>query len=462
MATPTLPKSSPRGPKGNFLFGNISDYSQDPMGFTRQCADEYGDVVPFSSLLFSGIQLNHPDDIEQVMVTRRDYFVKDQSLSILRLILGKGLLTSEGDFWQRQRRLMQPAFHRDRITAYSETMVNYTNRLLATWPSGEVRDIHQEMMGLTVEIAAQTLFGVNVTEATADIDKSMECIIEYFGLRSTNPLLFFVADWVPTPTNLRFRRVAQGMQALIASFIEQRRSAPEKPSGKRPEEKGDLLSMLLEARDEEGRPMPDQQLQDEVMTLLVAGHETTANALSWTLYLLAQHPEVEAKLLTELKTVLEGKSPTVENYPQLSFTAQVIKESLRLYPPAWAIGRTVVKPCEISGYQLKPGNFVFLSPWIVQSDPRFFEQPKTFMPERWSTAFEKQLPDFAYFPFGGGPRSCIGQAFAMMELVLVLATIMQQFQFELVPEPSVELWGAFTLRPRHGIKMTITKRATTN
>ncbi|MEL6815814.1 MAG: cytochrome P450, partial [Cyanobacteria bacterium J06598_3] len=435
-------------------FGNISDYSKDPMAFTRHCADKYGDVVPFSGLLFPGIQLNHPDDIEQVIVTQRDCFVKDQSLSILRLILGKGLLTSEGEFWQRQRRLMQPAFHRDRITAYSETMVNYTNRLLATWPSGEVRDIHQEMMGLTVEIAAQTLFGVNVTESAADIDKAMEAIIKYFGLRSTNPLLFFVPDWVPIPANLQFQRVARGMHDLIASFIAQRRSTNE--------EKGDLLSMLLQARDEAGQPMPDQQLQDEVMTLLVAGHETTANSLSWTLYLLAQYPEIEAKLLAELKTVLNGESPTVENYQQLSFTAQVIKESLRLYPPAWAIGRTVVKPCEIGGCQLKPGNFVFLSPWIVQSDPRFFEQPKTFMPERWTSEFEKQLPTFAYFPFSGGPRGCIGQAFAMMELVLVLATIMQQFEFELVPEQSVELWGAFTLRPRHGIKMVITKRASSH
>ncbi|MEM9806405.1 MAG: cytochrome P450, partial [Cyanobacteria bacterium P01_D01_bin.56] len=195
----------PRGPKGNFLIGSIQDYSRDPMGFTRRCADEYGDVVVFSGMLFSGVQLNHPDHIEEVFVTQRDHFIKDQALSILRLILGKGLLTSEGDFWQRQRRLMQPAFHRERIATYGEIMVEYTHRLLGTWQSGDVRDIHQEMMRLTVEIAAKTLFGADVTDAATDIDDAMEVIIEYFGLRSTNALLFFMPDWVPTASNLRFR-----------------------------------------------------------------------------------------------------------------------------------------------------------------------------------------------------------------------------------------------------------------
>ena len=449
-AQPAPPKTSPQGPKGNFLIGNIQDYSRDPMGFTRRCADEYGDVVAFPGILFSGVQLNHPDHIEEVFVTKRDYFIKDQALSILRLILGKGLLTSEGDFWQRQRRLMQPAFHRERIATYGEIMVEYTNRLLDTWQSGDVRDIHQEMMRLTVEIAAKTLFGADVTNATTDIDDAMQVIIEYFGLRSTNALLFFMPDWVPTASNLRFRQVAKRMQDLISSIVQQRRASEEDTT--------DLLSMLLQARDEDGQPMSDQQLQHEIMTLLIAGHETTANALTWALYLLAQHPDIEEQLLAELHTVLDGRSPTVEDYPRLTFTTQIIKEALRLYPPAWAIGRTVAKPCDVGGCELKPGQFVFMSPWIVQRDPRYFEQPDRFMPQRWSDGFEKHLPAFAYFPFGGGPRVCIGQAFAMMELVLVLATIFQRFRFELVSDESVELWGAFTLRPRHGIQMTLEKR----
>ncbi|MEM6255643.1 MAG: cytochrome P450 [Cyanobacteria bacterium P01_D01_bin.156] len=444
-------KESPRGPKGNFLIGSIQDYSQDPMGFSRRCADEYGDVVAFSGLMFPGVQLNHPDQLEEVFVSKRDYFIKDQALSILRLILGKGLLTSEGDFWQRQRRLMQPAFHRERIATYGETMVDYTNRLLSTWQPGNVRDIHQEMMQLTVEIAAKTLFGADVTDKATDIDKAMEVIIEYFGLRSTNPFLFFMPDWVPTASNLRFRRVAKRMQNLITSIVQQRRASKE-------EDTVDLLSMLLQARDEDGQPMSDQQLQSEIMTLLIAGHETTANALTWALYLLAQHPDIEEQLATELHTVLAGRSPTVDDYPRLAFTTQVVKETLRLYPPAWAIGRTVAKPCEVGGVELKPGSFVFMSPWIVQRDPRYFEQPDSFIPQRWSDGFEKQLPTFAYFPFGGGPRVCIGQAFAMMELVLVLATICQQFRFDLVNDKPVELWGAFTLRPRHGIQMALVKR----
>ncbi len=443
----------PPGPKDRFIFGTLSDYSRDPIGFTHWCAQEYGDVVYFSGLLFSGLQLNHPDDIGEVLVSKCSYFVKDRSLRILRLILGNGLVTSEGDLWRRQRRLMQPAFHRDRIAAYGAVMIDYANRLLADWQDGEVRDIHQDMMRLTVEIAAKTLFGVDLADDGADdIGVAMQIAIEYFEARSTNAVLFFLPDWLPTPANLRFRRVAQRMDALIYEIIQQRRASSE--------EHADLLSMLLQAQDEDGASMTNRQLRDEVMTLLVTGHETTANALSWTVYLLAQHPEVEAKLVEELEGVLGVRSPTVADLHRLQYTERIVMESLRLYPPVWAMSRTVLHDCEIAGCPLRPGNFVFISQWVVHRDPRFFEQPDLFNPDRWAGDLARQLPTFAYFPFGGGPRVCIGKSFAMMEAILLLAIIAQKFQFTLDPNHPVAPWPAFTLRPKYGIKMRLTRRQT--
>lgn len=447
MSTNALP-----GPKGQFILGSLADYSRDPMGYTSWCAQTYGDVVYFRSLLFPGVQLNHPDFIEEVLVSRRHLFVKDRTLNILRLILGNGLLTSEGEFWQHQRRLMQPAFHRDRIMAYGDVMIDYAQRLVQTWQDGEVRDIHQDMMGLTVEIVAKTLFGADIASGTSEINTAMQAAIEYFELRSTNALLFFVPDWVPTPENLRFRQVVQRMERVIQTIIQQRRANPSS-------DRGDLLSLLLQAQDEAGQGMSDRQLRDEVMTLILAGHETTANALAWTWYLLSQHPEIEAKLSTELQTVLGGRAPTVADLPRLQYTERVAMESMRLYPPVWAMSRTVAQPCELAGCPLRPGSFVFISQWVLHRDPRFFDQPDEFKPDRWANDFAKRLPPFAYFPFGGGPRVCIGRSFALMEMVLLLATMAQSFQLTLVPDHPVMPWAAFTLRPKYGMKMQLTRRS---
>ena len=441
-------KRYPPGPKGHFIFGSLPDYSRDPIGFATWCAQKYGDIVYFRGFPFSGVQLNHPDYIEEVLVTKRSYFYKGGSIRILDLLLGNGLITSEGDFWHHQRRLMQPAFHWEHFATYGEVMTSCTNRLLLTWQDGQIRDVHQDMMRLAIEIVAKTLFGADIASQAETVVAAMQSATQYFETRGNNALLFLLPDWVPIPDNLRFRRVVQWLDTLIYDLIEQRRSRDE----------GDLLSILLKAQDENVRRMTNQQLRDEMMTLFLAGHETIANALSWTWYLLSQHPEIETKLVEELQAMLRGGTPTVADLPSLRYTERVVMESLRLYPPVWAIGRTVLQECEIAGYLLRPGNFVFMSQWVMHHDPRFFDQPDAFNPDRWAGSLAKRLPTFAYFPFGGGPRVCIGKSFAMMEVVLLIAMIAQQFQFTLVPEHPVTLWPAFTLRPKHGIRMLLTKR----
>jgi cytochrome P450 len=277
----------PRGPKGHFIFGSRLDYGRDPIGFTDHCAKEYGDIVYFNGLLFSGFQFNHPDYIEEILVRQCSSFVKDSSLQILKKLLGEGLVTSEGSLWQHQRRLIQPAFHRDRIATYAEMMVTYANRLSSLWQDSEIRDVHQDMMRLTIEIVARTLLGADVLHEADSVGTAMQLIIEYFETRSRSPLLLLLPDWAPTSENLRFHTVTQKMNKVIFNIIQQRRAIG---AGK-----DDLISMLLQAQDEDGRRITDQQLRDEVMTLFVAGHETTANALAWTWYLLSQYPEVEAQ-----------------------------------------------------------------------------------------------------------------------------------------------------------------------
>lgn len=445
-------KSSPNyppGPKGHPILGLLPDYSRDPLGLTSRCAEEYGDVVFWKLPVSPAYQLNRPDYIEEVLVTKNSQFVKHQSLQLLGRMLGNGLVTSEGEFWQRQRRLMQPAFHRERIFSYGEVMVDYTKRLLPTWSDGEIRDIHEDMMRLTLEIVAKTLFGAEVATEVEKVGNAMQTSIEYFEARNTNLLLYLLPDWVPSRLNLRFKKVMQQMDEIIYAIIQQRRQ-----SGK---DAGDLLSMLLQIQDEDGVGMSDQQLRDEVMTLFLAGHETTALTLSWAWYLLSQHPEVETKLQAELETVLAGRTPTIADLPQLSYTEKVVMEVMRLYPPVWAMARQVLHDCEIAGYPVRAGNSVFMSQWVMHRDPRYFDEPEVFNPDRWNGDLAKNLPTFAYFPFGGGPRICIGKSFAKMEAVLLLATIAQQFRLTLVPNQEIIPWPAFTLRPKYGMKMLLHK-----
>ncbi|MBK1989987.1 cytochrome P450 [Sphaerospermopsis aphanizomenoides BCCUSP55] len=439
----------PPGPKAHPLLGSLPDFGADPLGFLSQCAKDYGDIVLWKSAVFSMYQLNHPDYIEEAQIKKLSLFKKHRAL-ILKRIWGNGLFVSEGELWQRQRRLMQPAFHRERIFSYGEVMIDYTNRMLKTWHEGEIRDIHEDMMYLTLEIVAKTLFGTELIKDVEQVGKAMQVSIEYFESRNTNLLLYLIPDWVPLPHNLRYQQAVQQFDNLINRIIQQKRESAK--------DSGDLLSMLLNVQDEDGTRMTDTQIRDELITLLIAGHETTALALSWACYLLSQHPEVEQKLLTELQTVLGGRTPTFADLPKLIYTERIIMEVMRLYPPVWAMSRRAVQDCEIGGYPLRAGDGIIVSQWVMHHDPRYFDQPEVFNPDRWENDLAKKLPTFAYFPFGGGPRICIGQSFAKMEAMLILATIAQQFKLSLAANHEVVPWPAFTLRPKYGVKMLLNQR----
>ena len=439
--------SSPPGPGGStfaFLFG---DRRRDPLAFFTKLARDYGDVSQLKLFDFRTLFINHPDDIEDMLVNKARKFEKGRVLKANMRLFGEGLLTSEGDFWLRQRRLVQPAFHRGRVAAYGTTMVEYAERAMRGWKHGEVRDIHEEMMEITLQIVGKTLFNAELTRDAKEVGETMEVLLKLaadFGKSILIPL------WVPTPRNLRARMGIRRIERIIYRIISQKRAEAR--------DTGDLLSMLLAVQDEDGSRMTDKQLRDETITLFLAGHETTANALSWTIWLLAQNPAAEKKFFDELAGVLNGRPPNVEDIPKLTYTANVLTESMRLYPPAWGMARLVKEEVEVAGYKLGPGDGVACAQWVVHRDARWFEEPEKFLPERWEGDLVKRLPRFAYFPFGGGPRQCIGNSFALMEATLILATIARKFRFKLVEGHAVKPLASITLRPQHGIRAALEAR----
>jgi cytochrome P450 len=446
--SPSPSRKFPPGPSVGLKRWSLGPLNNgDPLGYFTQIVRDYGDCAGIQILNFRILLINHPDHIEDVLVNHPRKFIKGRVLQANKRVFGRGLLTSEGDFWLRQRRLAQPAFHRARIAGYASTMVTYAERLLHEWRDGEERDIHKEMMRLTLQIVGKTLFDADVERDSQDIGKSLELLLE---LGANFRRTIFIPQWIPTPTNLRLERAIRQIENVLYRIIAEKRS-----SGR---DAGDLLSMLLAAQDEDGSRMTDQQLRDEAITLFLAGHETTANTLSWTWWLLAQNPAVEAKLHAELNTVLAGRSPSLDDLPKLVYTNHVITESLRLYPPAWGTARTAIEDLEIAGFSVPKGSGVSFAQWTVHRDPRWYDAPEEFRPERWEGDLLKRLPRFAYFPFGGGPRQCIGNTFALMESDLVLATIAQHFRFRLVEGHPVVPLASITLRPRHGIRATLESR----
>jgi cytochrome P450 len=440
----------PPGPRGNWLLGSLPEFRRDMLGFYERCARTYGDVSSFG--LGPGRRLcllRHPDHIEHLLTTAaKDFGKRTYVLNLLLPVLGNGLLTSEGDFWLRQRRLMQPAFQRQRIAGYGQSMVDRTLRMLDRWRDGETRDLHADMMRLTVEIAGETLFGADVAADAEEVGEVLDVVMHNFLARWESPLP--LPAWIPTPTNLRLRRAIRRLDRVVYRIIRQRRASTR--------ESDDLLSLLLRAHDEGGGSMTDRQLRDEATTLFLAGHETTANALSWTWYLLASHPEAEAKLHAELSAALQGRPPTVADLPRLPYCEHVLLESMRLYPPAYGFGRLALRDVEIGGFRIPRGTTVIVSQWVTQRDPRFFEEPLAFRPERWADDLQKRLPRYAYFPFGGGARVCIGNGFAMMETALVLATVVPRYRFRLVPGHAVTPRPVVTLRPANGVLAVLEKR----
>jgi cytochrome P450 len=439
----------PPGPKPHFLIGNMPLASDDPLSLFLQWAREFGDIFYYRAAWLHVYFLNHPDFIETVLVRNPQNFLKDRVVRKSRWFLGEGLLTNEGESWLRQRRLAQPAFYRERISSYAKVMTDCAEHSLDTWRTGAPIDIHQEMMQLTLRVVVRCLFNVE-PEEIGTVSSAMNILMRNTtGLRMLFPP---AARYLPLPLMIAVRRAVRDLDKAVYRIIALRRSEGT--------DTGDLLSMLIRARDEDGAGMSDRQLRDEVLTFLLAGHETTALALSWTWHLLGRHPEVEEQLHAELHQVLAGRAPQFSDLPSLVYTDRVIKESLRLYPPAWSLARTVISDFQIGGYRIPAGANVVMSQWIMHHNPRYFPDPDKFDPERWRPGQSQPLPRFAYFPFGGGPRQCVGAAFAQMEAALLLATIAQRFRFRAVPDHPVVPIPSFTLRPKHGIHMVPEARST--
>jgi len=442
-------KTALPGPKGGFYFGSGVDFRRDQLAFYESCAREYGDVVETRMGPYRILLIYHPDAIEELFVTRSRDFVKSPGVRLLRPLLGDGLFLSEGDTWLRQRRLVQPAFHRQRVAGYGDVMTTFAERHVADWKDGDVIEVHGEMMALTQAVVGKTLFDADVSGDAHEAGQAAKLLAEDFGVRLRSFRL--IPYWLPTPGNLRSRRAIRRLDGLIHRIIAGRRASAE--------DRGDLLSILLHAQDaDDGSRMTGQQVRDEVMTMFLAGHETTAVALSWTWYLLAQHPDADARLADELREVLGGRAPSVADLPRLKYAGMVVTEAMRLYPPAYGIGRQAARATEIAGHAIAPGDIFIAPTWVVHRDRRWFEEPEAFRPERWAGDLAQRLPRFAYFPFGGGPRQCIGNGFAQMEAVLVLAAIARRFRLSLVSGQQITPTPYITLRPEPGIRMLAHRR----
>jgi cytochrome P450 len=439
------------GPKAKLITGHLSNFRAGPIEFLDRCAREFGDFVPLRIGLKRLLLVSDPAAIEEVLITKSRDFIKHFGLKQTRQLLGDGLLNSEGEFWLRQRRLAQPAFHRDRIQQYGRAMIDHARRMLDSWHDGERRDLVVEMMDLTLKIAAKTLFDAEETGDSAVIRDQLALSIRLFNERFIS--MFRLPLGWPTPRNLKMRAVTRRLNEIIYKYIEQRRR---EGVGDR----HDLLSLLLSARDEvgDGTGMSDAQLRDEVMTLFLAGQETTALALSWTWYLLAGHPEVEAKLVAELRDLLGDRPLTVEDVPRLKYTEAVMNESMRLHPPAYVLGREAIRDTTVGGHRVPKGWTVFMAQSVLQRDPRWWDQPEKFRPERWLDGSTKNLPKFAYFPFGGGPRVCIGNTFAMMETIVVLAEVARRFHFERTETAPLERVPSITVRPSRPLTVVLHAR----
>jgi cytochrome P450 len=445
----------PPGPRSLSPLSSAVALQRDPIRFALEIWHRYGDVVHFRFLFWPAYVLYHPEHVKRVLQeNHRNYNKNFPNMKVARELFGNGLFTNDGESWLRQRRLMQPSFHHKRLTGFgrlmSEAAVAMLERWQATTSSDPPLDIPLEMMRLSLRIAGLTLFSLDLSDEVDFVGRTFTTL---------GPLIYRYASlpfpplWVPTPRNRRLLAGLNTLDTVVYAIINERRKQPVDANVP------DLLWMLLSARDEEtGEGMSDQQLRDEVLTLLLAGHETTATALTWTWYLLSQHPEVERRLHAELDTVLAGQLPAVEDLDALPYTRMVIQEALRLYPPAFGFTRFATASDEIGGYTIPANSVMFVSAYCTHRHPAFWEEPEAFDPERFTPERSAGRPRFAYIPFGGGPRQCIGNTFAMMEAQLVLATVAQRYTLRLVPGHPVEPQVLLTMRPRYGLPMTLHPR----
>lgn len=436
MTTTSTARKHAPGPPGLYGIRNVLWFARDQLNLLRHLADHYGDVSEMKVLGRPFFLVSHPEDVEAVLVKHARIMLRDEYIVILERILGKGLLTSDGELWKRQRKLMAQAFVPKRIVAYGEAMVRVTETAIAPWQNGQTMNLHREISRVTMEVVADVLFGAGIApEDVRTVSESMEVVNEYMA--NSPEAVLMVPTWVPTPRNLALKKAVGRIDDLVYRIIAARRAG---------EPRDDLLGTLLTAQDDDGQKMSDKQLRDEVITLFLAGHETTALALAHTLYLLSKHPDVERRLYDEITTVLHGRAPTSDDVRALPYTERVLKEAMRLYPPAWTTGREAGEDVEIGGYLIPKGAQILTSQWVVHRDPRWFPNPEGFDPDRWSPERVKGLPRFAYFPFGGGPRTCIGNHFAMLEATLILVMIMQRYRVELCAGQRLDLKPSVTLR----------------
>jgi cytochrome P450 len=427
----------------------------DPLAFGLELARKYGDVAYYHLGPLRVYQLNHPDLVRQVLVGQPEKFHKPRLVKrAFRPFAGNGLLTSDGELWKQQRKLIQPAFRHRQLAAYGDVMVAQTLRMVESFTDGEVREITSEMTKLTLDVVVSALFGSELPPEAREIGGSMNAVMDAANYRVNRPL--HIPYWVPTRRNLRERRVLARLDLMLRALVRARRASGGSPGGSRE----DLLSVLLAAVDEDsGVGMSDQQLRDEMMTLFLAGHETTATALTWTWYLLSRHPEVDAKLLEELDRVLGGRAPAATDLPKLPYTEMVIREAIRLYPPGPSFAREPVEDVTIGGYMVREGSIVLVNTYALQRDPRFYaDDPERYDPERFAPGWEERIPRYAYLPFGGGPRVCIGNGFAMMEVRLILATVAQHYKLSLESSEEIKPVQLVTLRPSGPVRMRLERR----
>ena len=440
----------PPGPKTKIPLGHLFSFRRDSIGFLRKIAKEYGDIVHFKIGPIRIVLLNHPDYIKEVLTTQHRNFVKGRPLEMAKELLGEGLLTSEGEFHKHQSRLIQPAFHRNMLESYAGAMTKCTTRLMDDWEETMRVDIKEEMTKLSITIAGQTLFNSDIEQEAQEINQALDTATSLFG---RIPLPF--SEWllkIPLPGTRRFYKAKARLDKTIHRMIDERR--------RNNTDRGDLLSLLLRSQDEKsnGERMSDQQVRDEAITLFLTAFDTTSTALTWTLYLLSQNPEAEAELHEELDLLLNGRIPTVEDYSKLKYTRMVFGESMRMYPPSYVIPRQAVEDFPIDKYIVPRGTIILMSPYLIHHDPRFHPDPEKFSPHAWDEHSHSLNSKYEYFPFSRGPRSCIGEPFAWMQGILVLATIAQSWRIKLVPGHPVELLPLINLRPKYGMMMTLHRR----
>jgi cytochrome P450 len=443
---------SPPGPKGNLITGNAHGFFTDRLGTLTRGRQEFGDVVSYRIGPIRGVVVSRPELIEQVLVHQAKSFKKDLMSHMLHPATGDGIFLCEGESCSRRRRMVSPTFHQQKIALYAEVMDSYLQTMSDKWSEGGERDVVPDIMEMALGVAAKTLFSVDIdTEEGRTVAAAMTEVMNAVARRIASPLP--LPEFVPTPLMLRLKRGVAQLDKFVYQFIEDRRTGKSSAD--------DLLSLLLDARDDEtdGTGMTDRQVRDEAMTIFMAGFETTSLSLAWVCHLLAAHPEVQSLLRSEVIDALGDRRLTAADYRQLSYAECVVNETLRLYPPVAMIGREALVDLELGGFRIRKGTAVWPTPWIAHRDPQLWDRPLEFLPERWTSESRAQLPKYSFFPFGGGPHNCVGRMYAMMEMVLGIATIIRKFELEPVPGKEPRPFPGYTVRPDPGVTVKLIPRS---